>query len=221
MTTTQYSAVLFDLDGTLLDTAPDFATALNLLLEVRGRPPLAADLIRAGVTNGSGGLITLAFGFRSEDAEYEPIRQEFLEIYYRHLSRETRPFPGVESLLEKLQGQDIPWGIVTNKPWLYTSAILRQIPFDVAPKAVVCPDHVQRNKPDPEPVLLACRQLDVATNETLYVGDHLRDIQAGVNAGAETAAAAYGYLHPEDDPHQWGADHVVNAFSDLENIIFQ
>jgi len=217
----RFAAVLFDLDGTLLDTAPDFVTSLNLLLAARQRAPLAPAVIRAAVTHGSPGLISLAFGYGPGDPDFEPVRQELLGIYLDNLARETRPFPGADILLARLAEQAIPWGIVTNKPSLYTNAILERLPFAVAPATVVCPDHVKNSKPDPEPVLLACRQIGVVPADALYVGDHLRDIQSGASAGTITAAAAYGYLDAGENPHSWGADHVIDNFSDLDRIIFQ
>ncbi len=221
MTAPRFSAVLFDLDGTLLDTAPDFITSLNLLLAARNREPLPGELIRAAVTHGSPGLITLAFGYGPGDPAFEPVRRELLDIYMDNMTRETRPFPGVEDLLSRLEAAAIPWGIVTNKPSIFTFAILDQLPFAVAPAAVVCPDHVKNSKPDPEPVLLACNQLGITPGESLYVGDHRRDIQSGLNAGTRTAAAAYGYIDATEDPFSWGADHVVSSFPEIESIVFQ
>src|SRR5690606_13954607 len=215
-----YRAVLFDLDGTLLDTAPDFVTALNRMLAQRGQDLLDPHLIRAGVTHGSAGLISLAFGLRADSPDFEPLRQEFLGYYQDCLSQQTRLFPGLEQLLTKFARQDIPWGIVTNKPELYTRAILSDLKLPSAPRTVICPDHVSRTKPDPEPGLLACRELNIAPAEALYVGDHLRDIQAGLNAGCYTVSAAYGYIGGDDDPRDWGAHFLITDPAQLDAIVF-
>jgi len=203
--------VLFDLDGTLLDTAPDFVTALNAMLGDKNLPTLAPAIIRAGVTHGSGGLITLAFKLRSTDAEFEPLRQEFLGYYRACLTERTRLFPGMEGVLDRLGDRGIPWGIVTNKPELYTTAILQGLWLPSPPAAVICPDHVARSKPDPESVLMACDQLTIKPAQALYVGDHLRDIQAGNSAGCYTVSAAYGYIDGNEDPSDWGAHYLITV----------
>jgi phosphoglycolate phosphatase len=215
-----YAAVLFDLDGTLLDTAPDFATALSRMVTERNLALPTIELIRTAVSHGSAGLVTLAFGLKPADADFEALRQEFLGHYRTCLTEKTRLFPGIEAVLAKLAERGIPWGIVTNKPEPYTRAILDGLWLPAPPQVVVCPDHVTRNKPDPEPLLLACQQLNIQPAETLYVGDHLRDIQAGNSAGCDTAAAAYGYLDGDENPSDWGAHYQVNHPSELQGIIF-
>ncbi|PCH52969.1 MAG: phosphoglycolate phosphatase [Cellvibrionales bacterium] len=212
-------AVLFDLDGTLLDTAPDFALSLNELLARKNRPPLTETAIRAIVSNGSAGLIAHAFECGEEDIEFEKIRAEFLEIYLDNLCQKTRPFPGIEDLLTRLGKQNIPWGIVTNKPSLYTEAILEKLKLQPAPGAVVCPDHVDNVKPHPEPVLLGCEQLGIEPRHTVYIGDHRRDIESGQEAGTITIAAAYGYID-EDHPDTWGAHHLVHHADEITALLF-
>jgi phosphoglycolate phosphatase len=220
MPTAKFEAVLFDLDGTLLDTSPDFITALNRLMAAKNQPAIDATLIRAAVTNGSAGLITLGFGLEPGHRDFEPLRQQFLDIYYHCLADNTRLFPGMEALLAKLAERAVPWGIVTNKPARFTNAILERLWLPRAPGTVICPDHVLRTKPDPEPVLLACNQLAIAPHKVLLVGDHLRDIQSGRNAGCQTVSAAYGFIEAADDPALWGGHYLVNHASELESIIF-
>lgn len=215
-----YQAVLFDLDGTLLDTAPDFVTAINRMVRESGREIMDPALIRAGVTNGSAGLITLAFGLSPMDEEFEPLRQRFLTYYAACLTENTRLFPGLDDVLTKLDAHGIPWGVVTNKPALYTFAILDNLPLPSRPGAVVCPDHVTHTKPHPEPVLLACSQLAVAPEHTLFVGDHLRDIESGHNAGCATVSAAWGYIDADEDPAAWGAHFLIEHASELDGILF-
>ena len=219
MPTLDYKAVLFDLDGTLLDTAPDFAISLNKLLLSKNRPVLSETAIRAIVSNGSAGLIAHAFDCSEQDLEFEKIREEFLDIYLNNLCLETRPFPGIQTLLDRLGNQDTPWGIVTNKPNQYTQAILKQLQLTPAPGPVICPEHVANTKPHPEPVLLACQQLDIAPQHVVYIGDHRRDIESGRQAGTMTIAAAYGYID-EDHPAHWGAQYLVNHADEISELLF-
>ena len=215
-----YRSVLFDLDGTLMDTAPDFITALNRMLSERNRRMLPPEVIRAGVTNGSAGLVTLAFGVQPGDRGFDTLREEFLEYYFDSLSEATCLFPALDRLLAELAENDIPWGIVTNKPYRFTEAILNRLEWASPPGAVICPDHVRHTKPDPEGIVLACRQMGADTARTLYVGDHLRDIQAGRNAGTGTVSAAYGYIDPGEDPSSWGADYLIHSAGELHGIVF-
>jgi N-acetyl-D-muramate 6-phosphate phosphatase len=216
----EIKAVLFDLDGTLLDTAPDFVTALNRMLIEKSMPPLASKIIRAGVTNGSAGLITMAFGLNPGDQEFEPLRQVFLSYYFECLTEQTRLFPGMELVLAKLQDRHIPWGIVTNKPEKYTRAILENLWLPSSPSTIVCPDHVRNTKPHPEPVLKACDVLEVGPQHTFFVGDHLRDIESGLSAGCITVSAAYGYIDNSDRPEHWGGHFLIHHASELDGILF-
>ncbi|OUS13463.1 hypothetical protein A9Q89_02860 [Gammaproteobacteria bacterium 53_120_T64] len=219
MSPVNYQAVLFDLDGTLLDTAPDFTTAINLILTRHQRPTLAEKDIRAIITHGSAGLLSYAFDCREDDANFETLREEFLDIYAEHLAQKTCLFPGLKKLLEALGQRDIPWGIVTNKPRRFTHAILAGLALQPAPQSVVCPDDVEHNKPHAEPVLLACEQLGVAPHDTVFIGDHLRDIESGRNAGTATIAAAFGYIDEAERPQDWGADHLVDDSRQLFDLV--
>lgn len=220
MTQGRYSAVLFDLDGTLLDTAPDFVTAINAMIAERQGTAADEAQVRIAVSHGSAGLIASIFKLASDHADFEPLRQTLLANYRQCLADRTRPFPGITAVLEALQKAGIPWGIVTNKPAEYTDAIISRLPWPVAPRAVICPDHVSRTKPDPEGVLLACSQLGIAPDRALLVGDHQRDIESGRRAGAITVAARYGYLAADEDPVSWGADHVIDRADQLLDILF-
>ncbi|MFT7300166.1 MAG: 2-phosphoglycolate phosphatase [Porticoccus sp.] len=216
---TKFQAVLFDLDGTLLDTAPDFLTATNRLLERKGMPLLPAECIRRLVTHGSAGIIKEVFELEEKHPDFEPIRQELLTLYMANLADQTRPFQGITELLATLGQQHIPWGIVTNKPESFTLAILKQLPLYPAPSTIVCPDHVTKTKPDPESVILACQQLGVSPRESIYIGDHQRDIEAGLRAGTTTIAAAYGYIDDDENPTSWGAHYTVTSASQLLALI--
>ena len=212
--------MLFDLDGTLLDTAPDFVTALNRMLVNRQLAPLEPAVIRAAVTNGSAGLITLAFGLQPGEENFDLMKEEFLGFYRECLSEQTLLFPGMDQVLGRLSAENIPWGIVTNKPELYTRELLDKLRLPFTPRTVVCPDHVTRTKPDPEPVLLACTRMRAEPGATLFVGDHLRDIQSGREAGCHTVSAAYGYIGDGENPADWGAHYLVNSAAELAAIIF-
>lgn len=214
-------AVMFDLDGTLLDTAPDFVVVVNQLLSEQGRPTLPDEIIRAGVSNGSKALIKLAFGIDEAHTTFEPLRQRLLELYLQHIAVYTKPFPGIENLLEKLAQHQLAWGIATNKPAAYTLPLMAALNMQPAPASVICPDHVRRSKPDPESMLLASTQLGCKPQQIIFVGDHKRDIDCGRDAGSITIAAAYGYVDEGDDPASWNADHCVNHADEIWPIIQQ
>lgn len=214
-------AVLFDLDGTLFDTAPDFIVVLNQLRAEEQLPPLPGDAIRAVVSNGARALITLGFGLDEGQAGFECLRQRLLELYLNHLAEKTVPFPGIEPLLRQLAASNIAWGIVTNKPLIYTAPLLRAYPHLPAPGAVICPDHVVNRKPHPEPVLLACAQIGCHPQEAIYLGDHERDIVAGRAAGMPTIGCRYGYINGGEDPTDWNADHLVDSAEDIWPLLQQ
>ena len=173
------AAVLFDLDGTFADTAPDMALALNRLLESEGREPLPFERIRPHVSHGGRGLIRLGFGLEPGDASYDRLRQTFLDLYRKDLARETRLFPGIEELLGSLERIGIPWGIVTNKPEWLTEPLIAALGLTKRAACLVSGDTTPNTKPHPDPVLYACRQIAVNPAETWYVGDAERDVAAG------------------------------------------
>lgn len=208
-------AVLFDLDGTLFDTAPDFIVVLNQLRHQEQLPPLPDDAIRSVVSNGARALVTLGFGKDEGHPAFEGLRQRLLDLYLAHLAEKTVPFPGIEGLLDNLAAQGIAWGIVTNKPEAYTVPLMQAFAHLPAPGAVICPDHVAKRKPDPEPVLLACSQIGCRPQDAVYVGDHERDIAAGRAAGMPTIACSYGYIDEGDSPANWGADHLVDSADEI------
>lgn len=210
---TSIKAILFDLDGTLLDTAPDFADVINRLLVEESRPEMSFAEIRAAVSHGSRGLIETGFSISSQAENFEPLRQRLLDHYAKCLTNKTCLFEGIEALLQKLHQNNIPWGIVTNKPELYTLPIVAG--FNLDPAAIVCPDHVTHTKPHPESIELACQTIGCMPTESVVIGDHLRDIDAGKRAGAITIAAAYGYLGIDDQAETWGADYLVSHPQEL------
>lgn len=207
----ELSAVLFDLDGTLLDTAPDMGRALNRLLIEQGLDALAAELIRPQVSHGSAGLLRLGFGLEPADTAFGPLRERFLALYRGALAIETRLFPGMAEVLETLESRGLRWGVVTNKPRALTDPLLAGLALADRAGCVVSGDTVARNKPDPLPLLHACGLLGIEPRHCVYVGDAERDVIAGRRAGMATLVARYGYLAAAERPEDWGADGLIDA----------
>ena len=207
--------VLFDLDGTLADTAPDLAYALNVVLSERGEPPLALDTIRPLVSHGGRALLELAFGPAAERSDFEQLYARFLDVYAANVANESRLFPGMDAVLEHIEGNGWNWGVVTNKwAWL-TDPLMQAMGLDTRAACVVSGDTTSHRKPHPEPLLYACSQAGSEPAECLYVGDAERDIQAGRDAGMRTVVALFGYIHPDEDPASWGADGAVERPEEL------
>jgi len=207
-------ALLLDLDGTLLDTAPDMAAALNRLLTETGRPTLAMDTIRPYVSHGAAALVRLGTAEQHPE-EFERLRRRFLDIYAEALSVDTRPFAGFETLLAAVDAAHMPWGIVTNKPGYLTEALLTAQALTSRAACVVCGDTLARRKPHPEPLLHAAQLIDRAPEACLYVGDSERDIRAGRAAGMRTVVARFGYLGEADRPETWQADGMIDHPGEL------
>ncbi|HXG28291.1 MAG TPA: HAD-IA family hydrolase [Nevskiales bacterium] len=207
--------ILFDLDGTLLDTAPDLGYALNLLRAEQRLPPLPAAAIRPLASQGARGLLRLGFGLQPGEEGYEPLRQRFLALYRAHLNRHTVLFDGMADVLGELAQRALPWGIVTNKPAWLTEPLLAGMQFPIPPVCVVSGDSAAHPKPHPAPLLLACTQSGQPPAACLYVGDAQRDIESGRRAGMRTLAATYGYIEDGDDPRHWGADGLIDAPREL------
>lgn len=203
--------VLFDLDGTFADTAPDLAHALNLLLAEEGRSPLPFEAIRPVVSHGSAGLLRLGFGLSPSDDGYARLRERLLALYAQNLCRATRLFPGIAELLEAIARRGGNWGIVTNKPGFLTGPLLRALALPIAPACVISGDSTANRKPHPEPLLHACACAGSRPAQCVYVGDAERDIEAGRRAGMKTLVALFGYISDEDDPRRWGADGMVRT----------
>jgi phosphoglycolate phosphatase len=207
-------ALLLDLDGTLLDTAPDMGGALNLLRAEHGLEPLPAETIRPVVSHGAMRLVRLGFPAAEGDA-FESLRLRFLELYAANLAVGTRLFPGFEPVLDALESRGQPWGIVTNKPGWLTAPLLAALDLDRRAACAVSGDTVSERKPHPLPLLHAASLIGVGPSACVYVGDAERDIQAGRSAGMTTVVAAYGYLGRDEDPLQWGPHGVVQDPAEL------
>ena len=212
-------AVLFDMDGTLLDSAPDFIAICQAMRAERSLPPIADKLIRDQVSGGARAMVATTFAIDPEAEGFEALRLEFLERYQSHCAVLTRPFDGMNELLNDIEQAKLIWGVATNKPVRYAEPIMQQLGLAQRSAVLVCPDHVSRSKPDPEMILLACAKIGVEPAATLFVGDDERDIEAGRAAGCKTAAVTYGYIHPEDNPRNWGADVVVDHPLELRGVL--
>lgn len=204
-------AVLFDLDGTLVDSAPDLAAAADKLRTDRGLPSLPYEVYRPMAGAGARGMVGVAFGLTPEDAEFLPLRDEFLANYERCLTERTFAFDGVAEMLARLQAMALPWGVVTNKAMRFTAPLTRAMPLFAHAAAIVGGDTTPHAKPHPEPLFEAARRMQIAPERCVYVGDDERDIVAGLAAGMRTVAATYGYLGARCDVDQWGAHAQINS----------
>ncbi len=207
--------VLFDLDGTLGDTADDLAAALNRCQSLRGLPPTPPQELRPWTSHGARGLIQRGFGLEPADAGYEDLRAEFLDHYEQALCVHSRLYDGIEQTLAAIEASDRRWGVVTNKPARFTRPLLRALGLERRAACVVSGDTAARPKPDPAPILRALAECRCEASASLYVGDDLRDVQAGRAAGVGTVVAAYGYSASIEDVSNWNADLVIDRPQDL------
>ena len=212
---TPVKTVLFDLDGTLLDTAPDLARALNFVLQSNGLPPLPYAQIRPVVSHGGAALITLGFGLQPEHPDFDARRQELLEYYQNNIAEHTRLFPGMAQVLNYIESNNMNWGVVTNKPGWLTEPLLDALKLRERAAGIVSGDTLEERKPHPAPLLYACQLIGTDPKHCLYVGDAERDIQAGHNAGMPTLVAMFGYLLENDRPETWGADALIERPADI------
>jgi N-acetyl-D-muramate 6-phosphate phosphatase len=208
------AALLLDLDGTLLDTAPDMGGALNRLRAEHGLEPLAAEVIRPVVSHGAMRLVALGFPEAAGES-FESLRLRFLDLYAAHLAVGTRLFPGFDAVLETLESRGLPWGVVTNKPGWLTTPLLAALGLDHRSACAVSGDTLPERKPHPLPLLHAARLLGVEPGRCIYVGDAERDIQAGRAAGMTTLVATYGYISAGEDPLQWQPHGLVSEPAEL------
>jgi phosphoglycolate phosphatase len=212
-------AVLFDLDGTLADTAPDLGRALNRLRAERGLEPLPIGIMRAHASSGARGLLKAGFGSAPESEGYDALRDRFLELYAENLCVDTRLFDGIPELLSTIEARPLPWGIVTNKAKRFTEPLLRTLAVDHLAACVVSGDSTPHIKPHPAQLLLAASLLSLPPADCIYIGDDLRDAQAARAAGMRFAAAGWGYLGGGADPRTWDADAVVSHPREVLNVI--
>ena len=202
-------AVLFDLDGTLLDTAPDLAFALNQLRQEKQLPALPLDILRPLVSLGSKAMIKFALGIDENASTFNDLREQFLFLYQQHIADSTRTFPDIEKVLTHLVNERIPWGIVTNKLTRHTTALLQTLSFIEKPHCVICGDSLPTYKPDPAPIIYACELLKQAPKDCLYIGDSKTDVIASKRAGTKSLVALYGYIAANENPFNWQADGYI------------
>ncbi|HEX7965004.1 MAG TPA: phosphoglycolate phosphatase [Gammaproteobacteria bacterium] len=207
--------VLFDLDGTLMDTAPDMGAALNELRAEHNLPPLTADRIRPWVSHGAMGLLKLGFGIQPQDARFSEMRTRYLALYEARLTRETHLFHGMPEVLDALECQGRTWGIVTNKPGWLTEPLLEACGVRQRAACVVSGDTLARRKPHPDPLLHAAGLCGLPAAQGVYVGDAERDVQSAHAAGMLAVVALYGYLGEEERPDVWKPDHSIKHPSEL------
>lgn len=212
-------AILFDLDGTFADTAPDLGRALNRMRAERGLEPLSMEIMRAHASSGARGLLKAGFGLTPESEGYEALRDRFLELYAENLCVETRLFAGIPELLAELEARRLPWGIVTNKAKRFTEPLLQELGIDRRAACSVSGDSTPHIKPHPASLLLAAELLSLPPAGCLYVGDDLRDAQAARAAGMRFAAAGWGYLGDGGDPNAWGADAVMSHPREIMGLV--
>ena len=205
------TTILFDLDGTLVDTAPDLAHALNLQLLNHGKAPLPYESVRPFASHGSRGLVGLGFGVTPKDANFIAMRDEYLNIYDTVYTRSPLLLAGIADLLQAIESKGLTWGIVTNKPRRFTVGLIESMGLNLEKRAacIVCGDDAPQPKPSPATLLMACEQIGVKPENCIYVGDAERDIQAGRAAGMKTVVALFGYIDVTDEPAKWGADAMI------------
>jgi phosphoglycolate phosphatase len=218
--TSLYKGVFFDLDGTLADTAPDLVAAANLLRVARGLSPLPYEVLRPTASAGARGLIQGAFGYDNQHPQFEELRDEFLANYEKNICVHSKLFDGMDDLLLDLEKSLIVWGIVTNKIERFTHPLLKIMGLHQRSTAIVGGDTTPYSKPHPSPILKAAEICNINPSECLYVGDDLRDIEAGRAAGMKTVAAAYGYCGCDEPVNAWGADYIIHHPSELRSIVF-
>lgn len=215
-------AVLFDLDGTFADTAPDLADALNKVRLENDLTALPLEDVRLETSNGAHALIKLGFDLDENDPDFTPLKNKLLENYSNNIAQHTTLFDGIEDLLQKLDQQNILWGIVTNKPKRFTNPLMEELGITSRTNCIVSGDTTAHSKPHPESLIYAAKLLNLAPFECLYIGDAERDIQAARNAGMPSLVAMFGYLGSDDHPETWGADgfigHPLEALTYLDQV---
>lgn len=211
-------AVLFDLDGTFADTAPDLGRAINLMRTARGLAPVAITDTRRVTSLGARGLLGVGFDIGPEHADYPAMREEFLRLYENNLCCDTVLFPGIAELIDRLEQRKIIWGIVTNKAERFAKPLLQQLGYGDRAACIIGGDTTAHMKPHPAPLLAAAQIIDIAPQSCLYIGDDERDIRAGHAAGMRTVAVRFGYLNGSN-PDTWGADSIVSSPAEIEKLL--
>ena len=211
------NTVLFDLDGTVLDTALDLVGALNIVMQEQGLIPVSLEKARPSVSLGAAALISCGFGYRGDEPDFETLRQRLVTVYSEHIADYTCLFDGMDEVLTTLESKNIRWGIVTNKITFLTESLLEKLDLTKRCACVVSGDTLPQKKPHPAPLLHACQLAQSQPTHCIYVGDAARDIEAGQRAGMQTIAALYGYIAENDNPYEWNATATISKPLDLLN----
>ena len=204
-------AILFDLDGTFADTAPDLAAALNHVRSLHDLPPLPLAAIRPQASHGSIGLLKLGFNVEPDAPNFAALRESFLDYYANHICVHTTLFPGMAQLIDTLEQRQLPWGIVTNKPHRFTLPLMQALGYAQRATCLVSGDTCARAKPYPDPLLKASELMSIAAQHCAYLGDDLRDMEAGRAAGMKTLIARYGYIAAQENLAAWQANGIINS----------
>lgn len=213
------SVILFDLDGTLVDTAPDLGFALNLQRERHGLAPLPQSVIRPFASHGSRGLLFAGFNITPEDESFGRMREEYLNLYDEVFTRSPVLFEGVDAVLNAIENKGVPWGIVTNKPRRFSEPLISALQLQQRAGCLVCGDDAPRAKPYPDTLLMACQITGWKATSCVYVGDAERDVQAGRAAGMKTIIALFGYIDVTEKPEEWGADAMISQPGELLTLL--
>lgn len=214
--TVKFNACLFDLDGTLLDTAPDFTFCMNQLLQQYGYPLVTEAHFRSVISHGAFAMVQYCFAFEKKQSVLKKITEEFLALYQEVLGQHSRFFPGIESLLSLLNEKKIAWGIVTNKPTRYTLPLVKQFPLLEGARCLVAGDTLPQKKPHAEPIFLALKQINANPKATLFVGDAHTDVLASQAAGLKCIVANYGYISTQENVVLWNSDYYVSCATEIK-----
>lgn len=217
----EIKGVFFDLDGTLLDTAPDMALALNIQREHHDLGPIPYSEIRPYVSHGALAMLKIGFGIDNNSTNYQAMREQYLQLYSNNLAVNTALFKGLAEFLHELEESNIKWGVVTNKPEFLTKPLLTTLELAHRCSSIISGDTVSPTKPNPRPLFTACKESELLPAQCLYIGDADRDIMAGRAAGMKTVAAEWGYILPEDSAHNWGADKVIGSPGEFKDYFWQ
>ena len=209
------NGILFDLDGTLLDTAADLGAALNHILQSQQKKTLSIDIIRPAISSGVAGLLNLGVQIEVNDPIFPQLRKQFLDYYAQHICVHTHLFPGVETLINYLQEKKLPWGIVTNKSAILTDHLIKNFPILSKAKCIIAGDTLKYSKPHPQPLLHACQCIDCLPENCIYVGDAKRDIEAANAAGMYSLIALYGFISDKEDINAWNASSSIATPLDI------
>lgn len=212
----KFDVVFFDLDGTLVDTAPDLAYALNQVLEEQGKRPLPYETIRPAASHGSAGLLGLGFNLSPGSDSFKALQKRFVQIYQDNLTRQSSLFDGIAEVIDDLDSSGTKWGVITNKPAFLTEPLMTALDLNSRAACIVSGDTTANSKPHPEPMLHACKLTAADPASCIYIGDAQRDIEAGRNANMHTIVACYGYLGDDDQPENWQADAMINHPKELQ-----